>query len=69
MISQAGLLTINPNILLPVCDQLARDGVFAKDLQKKNLSHFIDTVTWVAAHGILHPKISERPHTSHVAPI
>lgn len=35
-------------------------------IYKKYLSHFINTVTWAAAHGILHPKISERPHTSPV---
>lgn len=40
MISQAGLLTINPNISLPVCDQLARDGVIAKDLQKISFSFY-----------------------------
>lgn len=35
-------------------------------IYKKYLSHFIDTVTWVAAHGISHPKISER-ETTHLA--
>lgn len=46
MISQAGLLTINPSILLPVCDQLARDGVFAKDLQKISFSFYRQSLGW-----------------------